>query len=128
MVRGDTEAAGDHTQNDEPVRRGNSDERHRDSAKGNSGRQEPDRATAIGPEPEERLDDGARHRRGEDEDGRERVREVEAIDEEREQRGKRARREVDRHVAAGEQRHRTPVQLRPHPGRVAAALLLPSAR
>ena len=76
--------------------------------------QEPDRAAPVRPEAEERLHDRAGERRREDQHGGERVREVELVVEEREQRGQGAAGEVDGAVAGRERRHRPPVDPLPH--------------
>ena len=114
MVGGDAEPGDDHEQQHEPVARRGRRERDPDPGKSDPGRQQPERAAAIRPGAEERLDERRRGRRGEHHDRGERVREPEAVDHERQQRRQRAVREVGRAVSQRERRHRPLVDLRPH--------------
>ena len=110
VVRGHAEPGDDDEEQHERVRgrRG----RHSDADPGDrhSGREQPERAALVGPEAEERLDDRGRHRRSEHERRRKRVREPEAVDEERQQRRKGAVREVSRQMPGRESRHRPLVE------------------
>ena len=82
---------------------------------------QPERSAAVRPEPEQRLDERRGCGRGEQEQRRERVAEVELVGHERDQRRDASRGEIDREVATRERAHRPPIDTRPHEAMLVAA-------
>ena len=121
----DAEAAGQHEQEHERVRRRDGGETHADCRQRGPAGDQPERLVAVGPQPEERLDDRRRERRREEQHRRERVAQVELVREVRDQRRHAPGREVDREVAARQRCHRAPVDRRPHVTMLTIRLLRP---
>ena len=114
-------ARGEHEQQDEPVARRVRGQRDPDARQRDAGREQPHRPAPIGPQPEERLDQGRRSLRREHHSPDGSVREGEAVLQERQQCGQRAVGEVRGEMSAREQRHGPPVDLDPHGVRLVAA-------
>ena len=116
VVGGRAEPGDDHEHDDEPVRRGVGGKRHPDARDRDAGRQQPDRAAPVRPEPEQRLDERRREPPRRASAPPRACRTDRTRREEREQRGQRAAGEVDRRVAASRARHRPPVDPLAHAG------------
>ena len=114
MEGGDAEPAREDEHENERIQGCDRGETDADGGEDRAAGNQPQRSTPVRPEAEERLNERGGHGRREEEHRRERVVEVEAVGEERDQRRHAAGREVDGEVTAGERGHRAPVDAVPH--------------